>query len=547
MMETTTILTDVLVIGGGIAGTFAALSAKKQGADVLLVDKGYVSSTGQTPYAGTFLYFDPAVDDKETWIQGIRRNGDYLANLDFTEQTLDHAKDCADTMMAYGVEFMRDDDSGALITTPPSPVSPCRAAFPKVGSLSPVMRKAVIKEGITIMDRVMMVDLLVEDDTVCGAVGITVTGATPVVIHAKRVVLCTGASALKPPSWPVSNLTGDGDMMAYRKGVPLTGKEFLDTHPTTTQDPSYMPKNTLISGEKKPPRGQPMAHPKMRPIENALGQPTPNSPNLNLGHEFEVHAGRGPILSYGGMGPLPAGHIISCASSGMACHKTEGLWPEGLDCSTALKGLYAAGDCLGGMMSGAAYSTVGLALTASAVTGKMAGLAVGEGIAAVPHIMANPQQIEDTFQTIYTPLNRKSGFSPKWLIQYLQNLMMPYSILIIKKEDRLQATLTQVRWCKEHVVPRLWAKDDHDLRLAIEAKNMVQNVEIKLIAAMARKESRGTHYREDYPDRNEEEYSCWFTVRKGDEESAVVESHKVPEEWAWHEGDPRLIQFPTTF
>ena len=59
MPEKNSIETDVLVIGGGMAGCFAAIKAKDKGLDVTLVDKGYVSKSGQTPFAGSYAVYHP--------------------------------------------------------------------------------------------------------------------------------------------------------------------------------------------------------------------------------------------------------------------------------------------------------------------------------------------------------------------------------------------------------------------------------------------------------------------------------------------------------
>ena len=88
------------------------------------------------------------------------------------------------------------------------------------------------------------------------------------------------------------------------------------------------------------------------------------------------------------------------------------------------------------------------------------------------------------------------------MTQVLQNTMIPYFITYIKKEDRMKAALTIVEFLRDHMVPKLFARDPHELRLAHETKNMVHTAEAKLRASLFRTESRGTHYREDYPRRD---------------------------------------------
>lgn len=97
--------TDVLVVGGGIAGCFAALEACKGGAEVILMDKGYVSSSGQTPYAGTLAFASPTKGNRQEMLDYIRLAGDYLANMDFAELAVDKGLECIEDMIAYGAEF----------------------------------------------------------------------------------------------------------------------------------------------------------------------------------------------------------------------------------------------------------------------------------------------------------------------------------------------------------------------------------------------------------------------------------------------------------
>jgi succinate dehydrogenase/fumarate reductase flavoprotein subunit len=87
---------------------------------------------------------------------------------------------------------------------------------------------------------------------------------------------------------------------------------------------------------------------------------------------------------------------------------------------------------------------------------------------------------------VYAPAERKGGFSPQWTSQVLKNALMPYYVLFVKHEKRLKAALGEVETLRDKIVPKLTARDPHDLRLAQEAKNMVLNAEMKLRASMFR-------------------------------------------------------------
>ena len=117
-----------------------------------------------------------------------------------------------------------------------------------------------------------------------------------------------------------------------------------------------------------------------------------------------------------------------------------------------------------------------------------------------------PEEIERIKTMVREPSERKGGFSPRWVTQLLQNTLIPYYIMYIKKEDRMKAALILVEFMRDHLAPKLMAKDPHELRLALETKNMILNAEMRLRSSLFRKESRGNHYREDYPERRDDQW-----------------------------------------
>jgi succinate dehydrogenase/fumarate reductase flavoprotein subunit len=128
-------------------------------------------------------------------------------------------------------------------------------------------------------------------------------------------------------------------------------------------------------------------------------------------------------------------------------------------------------------------------------------------------------------ERVYAPLARKGGFGPRWVTQVLQNLMIPYFVMYIKHGRRLQAALTLVEYIQVHLVPKLFAKDPHELRLVHETRNMVLNAEMRLRASLFRTESRGNHYREDYPRRVDPQWLAWVVLK---EENGQMTAFKKP-------------------
>jgi succinate dehydrogenase/fumarate reductase flavoprotein subunit len=162
--------------------------------------------------------------------------------------------------------------------------------------------------------------------------------------------------------------------------------------------------------------------------------------------------------------------------------------------ATGLPGLYAAGDCGGTRHNGAYICNPGSGSCPTAVTGRRAGAGAAEYALQAEKPIIDKRELARLKEIMYTPTERKSGFSPRWVTQLLQNTMIPYFILYIKHGERLQAALTIVEFLRDHLVPKLMAKDSHELRLAHETKNMILSSEMMLRASLFRTESRGTHY-----------------------------------------------------
>jgi succinate dehydrogenase/fumarate reductase flavoprotein subunit len=112
----------------------------------------------------------------------------------------------------------------------------------------------------------------------------------------------------------------------------------------------------------------------------------------------------------------------------------------------------------------------------------------------------------------------------------LQNTLAPYFVLYIKHGDRLQTALNTVEYLRDQIVPKLYARDDHELRLCHETRNMVTSAEMKLRSSLFRTESRGTHYREDFPGRDDARWLAWVRLKEVD---GVMTAFKepIPAEW----------------
>jgi len=577
---------DVLVVGGGLAAMFAAIKAKEQGADVILVDKGYAGRSGQSPFASGTIVFDPAKGQKlEEWTSTLFRFGEYITNHYWSETCLKNSLAIHQDMVSYGVTFTaRQAGPGGAPTGAASGSGPSfeEATYGK-GYMPYQLRQHAEKIGVKFVERVMIVELIKQNGRVVGAVGISPEKFELYTFAAQATILCTGACSYKPVGYPpIHQLTGDGEAAAYRAGAEILGKEFIDTHPTIRDSPNGTPNMSsdlkqgaaaLAGAQNGPPSGQgAQGGPPTAGIQQSAsktGAPS-GSPGMGtykvdgegnrlparavgastygmtyLQEEFIEHAGQGPI--YGVESATRKNEIVGGACLGMSIRKADGVWPADNECRASVAGLFAAGDSLGTMQNGAVYSLNGGSTLGCAVTGAIAGTAAAKEAQKLGKVTLDDKEVARTKQFVTTPRDRKSGFSPRWVAQLLQYTMTPYFVYFIKKADRLQAAITQIEFMQEHLVPMMFARDPHELRLAHETRNMVLSAEFRLRSALFRTESRGNHYREDFPSRDDKNWLAWSKIKPVDGKMTMVKV-PMPKEWLPDASIPYekryLVRFP---
>jgi succinate dehydrogenase/fumarate reductase flavoprotein subunit len=104
----------------------------------------------------------------------------------------------------------------------------------------------------------------------------------------------------------------------------------------------------------------------------------------------------------------------------------------------------------------------------------------------------------------------------------------------MKHGKRLEAALTSAEFMRDHLAPKVRAADPHENRLCHEAKHMVFVLEMKLRASLARKESRGTFFREDFPYRDDKNWLAWTACHKDSDGNMTVSKVPVPDRMKTH-------------
>jgi succinate dehydrogenase/fumarate reductase flavoprotein subunit len=246
--------------------------------------------------------------------------------------------------------------------------------------------------------------------------------------------------------------------------------------------------------------------------------------------------------------PLPPlGNSVCGAATGLGVHKSEGVWPVDSKCYSGVPGLYAAGDALASMLCGTIYPNIGTSMSGSAVQGYRAGEEAAASVCAVRPVKPGRADLEPIKRRMLEPLKRNKGFDPRWAGEVLLSTMAPYYILFFKDRPRLEGALENIRFMRKHIAPRLKAKDNHELRLAHEMENMALNAEMKLRASLFRKESRGSHYRMDFPARDDKNWLAWILIKRNEADEMVLTKHPVPEIWKIEIDLPYEERYPSRF
>ncbi len=551
---------DVLVIGGGIAGLFAAITARDEGRDVILVEKNYAGKSGSSIMgSGQLNVFNPdwGMDFDECFEKFVR-TGEYLNHREWLKTMMLESWGIYENMRDWGVEFPSDEDSfrsymnsvhdwqqdtgdEAEAEKPKKP-APAWGMVPlKHREVPPKLRRHARKVGVRIVDRTMVTELIRAGERICGAVGFHIETGEAVVFRAGAVVMAGGKNGFRAPGMNIAELTGDADAMAYRAGAEITGKEFPDLHMGLAKHPVW--------------KGTGEIYPAYWKFIDCEGQDIPMM-GFDLSMVSVIHAGKGPVMwdfasmteedrikieNYIAKRGMPhetervnlgfhtrTNELVTGGSAGGGpAEQTGGIRPVDLSCASTVPGLYTAGDCCCTWSWGAINAGAPPGLLPAGVTGKHAGRSAAAYALEHP---APETDVSPLLETTFAPLKRKGGYDPRWVCQLLQNTMLPYYVLHIKKADRLEAALTNVAFYRDHMAPMLRAADPHELRLCHETKNMILNAEMILRASLAREESRGWHYREDFPGQDDENWLAWVILRAG-QEGMESDRELLPEDW----------------
>jgi succinate dehydrogenase/fumarate reductase flavoprotein subunit len=525
--------TDVLVIGGGISGAFAAIKAREAGiGNVLQVCKGNVGKSGCSAFAAGFFNVPLPTDDLDTMFKDMVKDGGYLRMQDRVQDHLEQAHLVLKDMLDFGVRFVTKE--GGELERVPGWTRDLGLMF-NGPNLMEAMRKATLERGIEQVNRVMVTDLLVSHGRVVGAVGFDIRTGDFHIFRAKVTILAAGMCRYKslPPGH--RDTTGDGTVAALRAGAVVCDTEsdfslnnaFVAHYDIGPGMNMYVGQGgCFING-----RGERFME-KYDPIRKDRAIAGVRCQALGM----EVRQGKGPIyMDMTHLTPEQVGRIREALPLATLMHERAGFlvgdrfvkpieWmitaphaQVGLSVNrrfeTSLPGLYACGE-----------ATAAQAMTKSLGCAATSGMTAGVAAASYAREASEPQidreQVAELREQLYQPLRGKEGIEPDQVVLALQEIVVPYNVLLIKHGERMKKAIQEVEDIRENQVPLLLAYDPHYLRMALEARNMVRVAELQLRGALFRTESRVT-LREDYPYTDDVNWLKWINMQQVGEEIKV--------------------------
>jgi succinate dehydrogenase/fumarate reductase flavoprotein subunit len=514
--------TDVLIIGGGIAAAFAAYKARLSGARVLLVDRSYFGRSGCSALAsGVFPSYMPG-DKEEDWINGLGAGP--LVNQRLLVKSLPTMYEHLTTMDRWGVKWLKENDRIMRMGAPGRSFK--NGAWMTQGGPQMMMavRAGVLASGAETLNRVAITDLLTSDgklpteERVIGAIGFHVRDGEIYSIHAKATVVCTGPYKFPYP-WPGSklgfmpiDLSGDGIAMMLRAGAQLSRLELggINLNPDQLLCApgleSLMPSGATFiekSGrrflEDYDPKRMEMTSRALLYFAIAHQKELGNVPAMDLrnitSERLDLLKRVIPIVMTGfeRLGINVAAESVPYTYQVAA---TSGIFGAGARITergeTTIPGLYAAGGC-----SDLAYLPGGH-LSFCSVTGDWAGQAAASFASESDAKPLQARQVQEAVKAINAPLKRIRGLAYATVHRRLGKLLMD-KVGLVLHGNRLNEAIDLLLEIRERDLPRLTARDHHELAKVWGLQQYSQVLEATLRAYLYRTESRVAFIREDFP------------------------------------------------
>jgi len=406
------------------------------------------------------------------------------------------------------------------------------------------LKQKAMDLGVRLVERAMVTDFIRNKDRVVGALGFNPQNGKTYLFQAKALIASASGAGFKSAFMGHKNLTGDVLAAACRIGVSAHNMENVCSN-TCARRYDIHGLNLFVNVGGKLTNGQ--GEEFMWKYRPDLGNRA-RMQDLTLAFCQEVEMGRGPIFmdltgtskadqalcrkilpetfaTFDAANMNPFAQKIEWMPAFMGTLNSGGGIRIDLNGATNLPGLFAAGDITPEPPHGT-YSFGGVNIAFSHVSGMIAGeeaaaFAKKEGEAWDSH--RTQEDIREGWERTIAPLKRTSGVDSKETIFHIQSKIIPKEYGYLRNQTTLEEGLSSLRSIRKEEIPRLRAHDPHELMRCLEARNLAEVGELILTAALHRKESRGWHFRKDFPYSDNKNWLKWVTLTRNGEEIKIKE------------------------
>lgn len=521
-------LHDVLIVGAGLAGMRAAV-AVPPGLDVAAISKVHPVRSHSVAAQGGI---NAALGENDSWEAhafDTAKGGLYLGDQDAIEAMCREAPEDILELERMGVIFSRDAQ-GRIAQRPFGGAGfprTCYAADRTGHAILHAMYEQLLKRRIAVYEEWYVTSLIIEEGICRGVIAWDLIHGGLHAIGAKAVILATGGSGrvFLTSTNAVIN-TGDGMALAYRAGAALADMEFVQFHPTTLKDTGILITegargeggyllNTLGERFMKTYAPDQMELATRSTVSLAIGQEIVEGRGVDGCVLLDLrHLGRQRILErlpqirelameFAGLDPVETPIPVRPGAHYQMGGIRTNQWAE-----TTIPGLYAAGECACVSVHGA-NRLGGNSLLETIVFGRRAGMRASEYVRSVPPRAVRQAQFQNEQARIQSLLAQK-GSVRAWQIREALGRTMSLNLGLVRTEASMTAARNDLE-ALGHQAASVTVQDkgrafNTDLIQALELSALLDIADTIVAGAMARTESRGAHYRSDFPKRDDAQW-----------------------------------------
>jgi succinate dehydrogenase/fumarate reductase flavoprotein subunit len=513
--------TDVLIIGSGGAGLRTAIEAKKSGADVFVVSKSKTGLATCTACADGIFRVSREKRDVTKHFQETLKAGRFLNNPKLVKTMVLEGWNAVKELKKFGVNLSFEKNKASIIS----------GRSPAGFDLSKALSNCVSSLGIKTLENAVVFELIVEDKKCIGVLAFKRDSGEIICISSKAVVLATGGYAgLYMRNDNPQTITGEGLVLAFKAGAKMQDLEFIQFQPMFTDAgvPRAPILDLLIEATKNLVPGGPLLNNKGERFLNRYGLLKNQifRDNLIVAIEREIlrtNASKDSVIldltalsaneieealnfDYQKRLIQPLKHVLTARKLHVAstAHYTMGGIQINEDCKTNIDGLFAVGEVASGIHG--ANRLGGNALTEIIVFGRIAGHKAAE-YAKNTRLVTIDKRYVNHGKNMLQELRKTTG--NKIVNPFLIKLKVKHIVSKfcnpVRNREGLKSALEELKQIEEQS-SFMFAENVLNLKEAVEARSMLLLARLIVHSALAREESRGAHFRSDYPESNDKNW-----------------------------------------